>query len=252
VRVQAIPLVYDAVSDQATLYKHLTVQVTYQAPVPVAIVEFGTDQPVYAIGDAVDVTAVIVNVGDTPVELSGDLHIEDDDGATVATQTAASFFVPASESYPLALSWAGGLDEGDYTVWLELQQSQETVAEAGASFGVSSGGITDFSGPVLVMTGEEALFNLRFRNQRPEAVEPVAAVSIYDGEGEPVANLTPQLLTVGSGGEASAEFPWTADVGSGTYRADAIVVIGGYTYGPVVRTFSVAQQLYLPITLKNR
>jgi hypothetical protein len=236
VRVQAIPLVYDAVSNQATLYKHLTVQVTYEAAVPVAIVEFGTDQPVYAIGDAVDVTAVIVNVGDTLVELTGEMHIEDDDGATVGTQAAASFFVPASESYPLALSWAGGLEQGDHTVWLELRQSQEAIAEVSAGFGVSSGAITDFSGP----------------NDRPEAVEAVTAVSVYDGEGEPVADLPPQLLTAGSNGEDSAEFSWTADVGSGTYRADAIVVIGGHTYGPVVRTFSVAQQVYLPITLKNR
>jgi hypothetical protein len=251
VRVQAIPLVYDAVSNQATLYKHLTVQVTYEAAVPVAIVEFGTDQPVYAIGDAVDVTAVIVNVGDTLVELTGEMHIEDDDGATVGTQAAASFFVPASESYPLAL-WVGGLEQGDHTVWLELRQSQEAIAEVSAGFGVSSGAITDFSGPDLIMPGEEALFSLRFRNDRPEAVEAVTAVSVYDGEGEPVADLPPQLLTAGSNGEDSAEFSWTADVGSGTYRADAIVVIGGHTYGPVVRTFSVAQQVYLPITLKNR
>jgi len=252
VRVGAIPLVYDAVSDQATLYQHLVVLVTYEAPVPVAIVELGTDRPVYGTGDAVDVAATIINVGDTAVELTGTLTVTLDAETIAGAQTTAPFIVPGGGSHTLAFSSGGGLDEGDYAVRLTLQQGQEVVADAGASFGVSSGGIVDFGGPDLVLPGEEAAFDLRFDNDRPEAVEAVAAVSIYDERGEPVDHLPPQLLAVGSGGEASATFTSTAEFTGGTYWAEAIAVIGGTTYGPMVHAFSVERCVYLPVVLKSR
>jgi hypothetical protein len=126
------------------------------------------------------------------------------------------------------------------------------VADAGASFDVSSGGIVDFGGPDLVPPGEEAAFDLRFGNDRPEAVEAVAAVSVYDERGEPVDHLPPQLLTVASGGEASATFTATTEFTGGTYWAEAIAVIGGTTYGPMMHAFSVERWVYLPVVLKNR
>jgi hypothetical protein len=249
VRVQVIPLVYDAVSDQAALYGRLTVQVTYDAPQPVAITQFEASRPVYALGEVVDVAATIVNVSDAAVEMTGTLRIVDAAGAVVAAQAAGPFTVSGGGSHALALSWAGGLVEGGYTAALELWQGGFAAATATTSFAVSSGGIVSFSGPALVGRGEAATFSLRFRNERPEAADTVVGVSIYDAVGTPVADLAPQLLTVAGGGEASAEFTWTA-AGLGTYRAAAIAVADGRPYGPAVRPFAVAGRVYLPVMLK--
>jgi len=100
--------------------------------------------------------------------------------------------------------------------------------------------------------GEEARFRLRFRNDRPEAVEAIASVSILDGEGAPVADLPRQALSVGSGAEAAAEFTWVADAEGGPYRAEAMVVVGGETYGPAMRPFSVGYRLTLPLAIGGK
>jgi hypothetical protein len=123
------------------------------------------------------------------------------------------------------------------------------IAAADASFVVTSGGIVSFGGPALVGRGEAATFSLRFRNDRPEAVDAVVGVSIYDAAGAPVADLSPQLLTVAGGGEASAQFTWvTGDLGM--YQAAALAVADGRPYGPHVRPFAVAGRVYLPVVLK--
>jgi hypothetical protein len=249
VRVQVIPLVYDAVSDQAALYSRLTVQVTYDAPQPIAVTQFEAGRPVYALGEVVDAAATIVNVGDTAVELTGTLRIVDAAGAVVATQAAGPFTVVGGGSHALALSWAGGLSAGDYTAQLELSQNGTPVAVANAAFRVTSGGIVSFSGPAWVGRGETATFSLRFRNDRPEAVDAVVGVSIYTAAGVPVADLASQLLTVAGGGEASAQFTWaTSDLGA--YQAAAIAVADGRAYGSPVRSFAVGERVYLPVLMK--
>jgi hypothetical protein len=57
---------------------------------------------------------------------------------------------------------------------------------------------------------------------------------------------------VASGGEASATFTSTTEFTGGAYWAEAIAVIGGTTYGPMVHAFSVERYVYLPVVLKNR
>jgi hypothetical protein len=227
----------------------------------------------------VDVAATIVNVSDAAVEMTGTLRIVDAAGAVVATQAAGPFTV-AGGSHALALSWAGGLSAGDYTAQLELYPSSSSGRSptepspssgrsptepspnsgrfptepitASAAFRVTSGGIVSFSGPTWVGRGEIATFSLRFRNDRPEAVDAVVGVSIYDDYGAPVADLTPQLLNVAGDGEAQATFAWTAGSAGGAYRAEALVAVGGHVYGPQSRRFLVGRQVYLPVGLKNR
>jgi hypothetical protein len=262
VRVQVIPLVYDAVSDQAVLYGRLTVQVTYDAPQPIAVTQLEPGRPVYALGEVVDVAATIVNVGDAAVELTGTLRIVDAAGATVATQAAGPFTVAGGGSHALALSWAGGLSAGDYTAQLALYlpsipgrstvSSRRSLTEpitADASFRVTSGGIVSFGGPAWVGRGETATFSLRFRNERPEAADTVVGVSIYDAAGALVADLPLQLLAVAGGSEATAQLTWTASA-LGSYWAEAIAVADGRPYGPAARPFAVMGQIYLPLTLK--
>ena len=227
-----------------------------------AITQLEPGRPVYAVGEVVDVTATIVNVGDAAAELTGTLRIVDAAGATVATQAAGPFTVPGGGSHTLALSWAGGLSAGDYTAQLALYlpsipgrstvSSRRSLTEpitADASFRVTSGGIVSFGGPAWVGRVETATFSLRLRNDRPEAADAVVGVSIYDAAGTPVADLAPQLLAVAGGGEASAQFTWTA-AGLGTYRAAAIAVADGRSYGPATRPFTVAGRVHLPVMLK--
>ena len=251
-RVNAIPLRYDATSDDATLYKQMTVQITYQAPNPIAITRFGAGQPIYAPGETPDITAMIANVGDTAAELTGELRIEDAGGANVGATSVAPLTLPGGTSVPLALSWAGGLGEGEYVTRLALKLGQELVAEAAAPFAVRSGGIVDLAGPALVMPGEGARFYLRFRNGWPEAVEAVVSVSIYNGRGEPVAHLPSQSLNAGAGGEASAAFAWNPGAAGGAYRAEAIAAVGGHVYGPVIHPFVLGHRINLPVVLRNR
>ena len=245
-------MVYDATNDQATLYRNVTVQVTYESPITVALSSFQTDKTSYVPGETVNTTAEIVNVGDTPVTLTAWLVLQDLQGRVVGFQPSSAFEVPAGGSYTLALGWTGQLDDDAYLARLFVREGEQVVAGTSKEIFVARGEIADLTAPATLIPGEAGTFGVTFANRGASATIAVVGLSIYDTDDEPVAFLSPQAVTVEGGSSDTVSFEWTAAaVSGGTYTASATVTAGGQIYGPASQSFKVGYKVYLPIIMKN-
>jgi len=250
-RVRVIPVVYDATNDQATLYRSVTVQVTYESPVAVALSHFQTDKTSYALGETVNTMAEIVNVGDTPVTLTAVLVLQDVYGRVVGRQPSGAFEVPAGGSYTLTLGWTGQLDDDAYLARLFVREGEQVVAGASQEIFVARGEITDLTAPEMLTLGEAGTFEVTFANRGASATIAVVGLSIYDADDELVAFLGPQAVTVEGGTSETVSFEWTAAaVSGGTHTASATVIAGGQIYGPASQSFKVGYRIHLPLILK--
>lgn len=246
------PIQHNPTTDATTFYSHIEVQVTYQAPAPIAVTDFSTDKTSYRPDDAIYTSATIWNVGDTETTLNATLTIEDELGQEVGSQASGGFTVPPGGSHDVTLSWAGELASGSYRATLTVRSAGDVVGGASAGFQVVDGRITALEVPEMLMPDQEAAFQVGFANYRASGVTAQVGLSIYDGQGLPVADLAPQMISVGADSEGMAGFVWdTAGAGGGSYTAIATVAVDSQAYGPAQRSFQIGARTYLPIVLKN-
>ncbi len=251
VRLTVIPAIYDATSGQATLYQSLSVQVTYEAPLEVAITDFSTDKTSYAPGETINTNATVANVGANSAWLTATLTIKDAAGQTVATQTSSPFTVPGGGAYTLPLAWAGTLDEGAYNAVLTISDGANTLGGVSTDLSILGGEITDFTVPDTVFG--YANFQVTFANHRTAPVNVTKNIYIYNVEGTAVARLPQKIVTVSSASETTTSFSWdTTRFPESAYTAAVIATVDGAQYGPMLATFRVDRNaVYLPLVLHD-
>jgi len=246
------PIQHNPATGATTFYNHLEVQVTYEAPSPIAVTDFSTDKTSYRPGETIHTSATVGNVGDAEATLVATLTIEDELGGAVGSQSSGAFSLPPGGSHELVLAWAGPLAAGSYRATVTVWSNGDVVGGASAGFQVVDGRIAALVVPELLMPGQEAHFQVTFANYRPSQVTAEVGLSIYDDEGTLVADLAPQMIPIGGNSEETVGFAWhPAGVGSGGYTAIATVGVESQTYGPAQQGFQIGSTIYLPVVLKN-
>ncbi|NIO09766.1 MAG: hypothetical protein GTO40_17890 [Deltaproteobacteria bacterium] len=243
------PIQHNPTTDETTFYSRFTVQVTYESPLTVTVTEFNTDKQQYAPGETISTTTRIANVGDVAAVLTATLKIKDALGEVMGTGTSMAFTVPSGGSYVLPLSWTGALDDGAYTVKIELFSQEAIVGGASAAISVLGCEITGLTVPTTLMIGEEDIFQVLFANYTSAGVGGEAFLTIQCSQGGYLEELAPQAMNVAPGSTGTATFSWTPlGVSAAQYIAIARVVANGQTYGPITKSFLVTHEV--PIDIK--
>jgi len=135
------PIQHNPTTDETSFYSHFEIQVTYKAPLTIAVTDFSTDKMSYGPGGTANTIATIAtigNVGDVSAMLTATLTIKDELGQTMGSQTSGEFTVPTDGSYGLPLAWTGTLNDGSYQAMVTIWRSGDTVGGASAGFQVTS------------------------------------------------------------------------------------------------------------------
>jgi CSLREA domain-containing protein len=247
-RIHVIPLDYDAVTDQTTLYQDVTVGVTYQLSTPVGLLSLAADPASLAPEEPFAVHATLVNATDTPALMTGTLTLEDGLGAVVAATDVTPFEVPPGEEFAWEGSWTAPGAEGSYSLWLELWHGGQQQIAGRQMLGVAAGRITALTVPDRIQPGQQAAFQVTFANLRGEPYNGQVNLAIYSATGTQVALLEAPLSA--ARGEGTADLFWdTTGAALGPYTAVARVVgaAEGITYGAMPQVFDLKALLYLPL-----
>lgn len=238
------PIQHNPATDETTFYSHFLVEVTYEAPLSVAVTDFGTDKLQYRPGETLKTAARIENLGDVAAILWASLSIQDVFGKEVGTQTSKPFEVPSGGSYILPLSWTAHLDDGVYTAQISLFAEKAMLGGRSAVFSVVGREITDLSAPAVLRIGEQGVFKVTFANYGLTDVEGQARLTIQDNEGGFVNELAPQGISVPAGSSEIVAFSWTpTGANVGDYSAIATVLVDDQQYGPTAKPFLVTRPL---------
>lgn len=254
VHVQASPLIYNAATDQATLYQYLTLRMTYQLSSTVALLSLAADPTDLAPGEGFSVTAVVANPSDQPVTLAGTLLLKDNLGEVVDLWGINPFEVPpGGEQHQVQLGWTAPMAEGAYSLFLELWNEQGQQATGRQMLSVSGGRITNLAVPETIQPGEEAIFEVAFANRRGETFNGQATLFIYTAEGVLVTTLD-AAISVGAGSEGTAELVWSTEgVPLGLYSAVVEVKDSeeNIPYGAIPKSFSLQHEIFLPLIARG-
>jgi len=250
VRVNVVPVTYDATNDQATLYRNVDLAVEYDTPETIALTFFEPDKLQYLPGETISTTASLVNAGDVAETVTATLILQDAQSQIVGFQGAGAFDVPAGGTYELEMGWTGPLDGDVYLARLFIWRGGQVVAGAGSTVLVADGEVSEVSVPELLMPGEEATFALTFDNLGASNTIALASLAIYDQDDVLVAFLPIQAAAVAGGGSATLTAAWAPEQ-PGSYTASFMLTAGGQEYGPLSQTFDVAQRIYLPLVMRN-
>jgi len=256
-RVYASPLSYntDPTSHQATLYRSLTLRITYDTSATVGLLSFAADPADLAPGQPFSARGTLLNGSDAPAAVTGTLRLANNLGQVVGVQ-ALDRVVPPGEPFLLELGWTAPLTEGAYSLFLDLWQAGNQQAVGWQMVNVTGGRITSLTVPQGLQPGQEAAFAVTFANRRPTPFEGQVALSIYDAGGALVTTLSAPMF-VGAGGQATADLFWdTAGTPAGGYVAAATVTGVGesVTYGVVQESFSLQGpqgRVFLPLVLRS-
>lgn len=229
------PIRHNPLTDETNFINHLTVQVTYEAPLSVAVSKFSTEKAEYLPGETIGTTARIINVGDIDSMLTATLTIKDVLGQVVGTKLSEGFIVPSGGSYVLPLEWSGILDDGAYALQITIYEEGSPVGGALEHVSVVSGAITEIDTPTMLLPGEECTIHVTFTNYLLSEVSALATLSIqHDGF---IEDLNPQDITVAGHSSETVAFSWMSM--SGDYNVIATIVIDDQTYGPQSKSFKV-------------
>ena len=256
-RVYASPLSYntDPASHQATLYRSLTIRITYDTSAMVGLLSFAADPSDLAPGQPFSARATLLNGSDAPAAVTGTLRLVNNLGQVVGVQ-GLDRVVPPGEPFPLEVGWTAPLTEGAYNLFLDLWQAGSQQAVGWQMVNVTGGRITDLTVPQGLKVGQGAAFAVGFANRRPTPFEGQVMLSIYGAGGALVTTLSAPI-SVGAGEQATVNLFWdTAGMPAGQYVAAATVTGAGesVTYGVVQESFSLQgqqQRVFLPLVLRN-
>lgn len=249
-RVVVAPVTYDATSDQATLYRHVDVAVTYEAPETLALTDFGTDKSEYVPGQTIEIAASMANVGEASETVTPTLLIQDSSGSVVGVQQAAPIEVPSGATYDLSVTWTGPLAVDSYRIWLVVSQGGQVRAVANGAIAISAGALGTPTVPETLWVGEKGTFEVQFENVSGNAAIAVGSLAIHDEQGALVEFVPGQVQAVAGGTGETLSFTWTADE-PGSYTASFVATAGGQEYGPRSEPFTVSHGVYLPMVLRG-
>jgi hypothetical protein len=251
-RLSLTPLLYDAVTDQATLYQQMAVSVTYTATTPVAAIGLRTDRRVYLPGQPIAAWAWLRNGSDAGLVVTPTLAIADPAGRVWGTQVGAPATLPAGSLTAVPLGIDLSLEEGTYQLRFAAWRQGEAVAGLARDLAILAGQVASLTGPEVLSPRDTAQFQVTFANARPEPVAALVHLGILDPGGQWAGDLQPQVVMVPGNATATVSFAWGPGGGPpGSYAAVARVLSGGHVYGPLSRAVRVGSVIYLPLVRRQ-
>jgi hypothetical protein len=234
------PIQHNPSSGDTIFYKEFRVNVTYVAPLTIAITEFSTDKPIYLPGETIRTTTFIENIGDMDARLWAELLIKDAIGEIVGSSKSDDFTVPAGKARKIELAWEGVLADAGYTAQINLFSDKTPTGGASRSISVRGGGISEVLVPERLYAGETGIFEVWFANYRTKAVSGEVRLSIQDTAEGFVQELPPKSIQVGAQTEGAVSFLWTpVGLNGGPFSAKVDVEVNDMEYGPTSRSFVV-------------
>jgi hypothetical protein len=251
-RLSLTPLVYDAVSDQATLHEQMVVSVTYTATTPVAGLGLRTDQTTYLPGQAILAWAWLRNVGDADLPVTPTLSIANPAGQILGMKVGVPVTLTAGSLSSVPVGINPALDEGAYRLRFRAWWEGEMVANMARDVSVLAGQIVAVTAPETLSPGDTGRFQVTFANARPDPVVAMAHLAVFDPVGQIVSNLQPQVVVVSATATTTWAFDWQLSGGlPGIHVGLARVLSGGYVYGPKSRPIRVHSRVYLPLVMRG-
>jgi outer membrane protein assembly factor BamB len=251
-RLSLTPFVYDAASDQATLFEQMVVSVTYTATTPVAAISLRTDQATYLPGQAILARAWLRNVGDADLPVTPTLSIANPAGQVVGMKPGMPVTLTAGSLTSVPVGINPALDEGAYRLRFRAWSEGEMVADLARDVSVLAGQIVAVTVPETLLPGDTGRFEVTFANARPDPVVAMAHLAVFDPAGQMVSDLQPQVTVVSGTATATVAFDWQLEGGlPGIYAGVGRVLSGGYVYGPRSRPIRIHSRVYLPLLMRG-
>jgi hypothetical protein len=216
------------------------VEVTYRAPLTLAITAFSTDKLRYMPKEPVASYAVVENIGDEPAVIQGSLLIKDANGEVLSRSMSDLMEIASGDALRILLETAAPVKDGTYSAEFDLLNPKTVVAAAEAEIRVVSGEIVDLMAPEKVVYGEEGLFDVVFANYSRTNRKGEVFLSIQDQDGGYVKELPSQPMAVEAGANETITFKWAPEKPVETrYSASAKVLMDDQWYGPQTESFLV-------------
>jgi hypothetical protein len=253
-QVTVFPLVYNAATDQATLYQSLVVSITYQVPTSVGLLGFGAEPVNAAVGDPLHISATLLNASNQDIPVTGVLTLTNFLGEALDSYSIPPFTLPAaSQEYILELDWTPSASEGPYNLELEVWHAGEQHMVAQQAVAFVSGRVTRLMVTPLVQPNYPAIFETTFENLGDNVFEGLIHYQIFDASGlrrlefdVPLFNVAPHIpMTVETLKDVSVLPP-------GAYTVTAMVTDQSRTvnYGPLQQEFVIQYGLFLPLVTR--
>lgn len=251
-RLSLIPLVYDAISDQATLYQQVQVTVTYTSTTPLAVIGLRTNRKTYLPGQPIAAWAWLQNVSDAELLVTPTLAVVDAAGQTWGLRVAEPVTLPGAMLSVVPMSITLTLEEGAYQLRFAAWWEGEMVAGLARDVSVVAGGIVALTGPDALLPNAIGQFHVTFANTKADPAAAMVHLGVFDPAGQPVSDLRPQATVIPGATTATLSFDWPGEGRSpGTYTAVAQVLSGGHVYGPLSRAVRIGGHVYLPLVLRE-
>lgn len=252
-RLRVIPLEYDAVTDQATLYSSITVRVAYQLSNRVGLLSFSTSPDEFAPAEAMLLHASLVNASDEPAILTGTLTMKNSQGDVVGTQEIAPFEAPAAETDTWEGSWNAPSQAGSYDLYLEMWEDGSQVGMQHQVIVVVNGWLSGPVVPAAILPGQAVELGMSYENLGEDIYIGVAQLAIYDARGSLVGTQEEELSVPGHG-ISTFSMTWnTLGVASGSYSV--VVTIQDESRNISLSTqpasLRILYTIFIPMTGKN-
>jgi hypothetical protein len=229
-----LPVRYHPGTNETILYRQLTIEVTYEAPVTVSISDFITDKRDYVPGESITAKARVSNIAEAEITLIADITVTDAFGRMVAAHSYKDFTVRSGDSFDLLLDWGDHLRDGVYTVELIVSSGAGVVGAVSTRITIGSGSIASVDVPAGKDVVEVVVNNPGSRILRGELM-----VVVRDKVTGTSVTLPTQDVGIPAGSDLTVAFPWQPDEsGSGQYHITATMTVTDDSYGADSASFS--------------
>ena len=234
------PIQHNPASDETIYYSSFMIEVTYGAPLTLAITEFACNKTRYVPGEPIQTQTKIENIGATPALAVADLLIKNTVGEIVGSVDSREFTIPSGGFYVLPLNWTGQLEDGPYSVQIIVISEKTPAGSASQAISVMGGEILALETPQVLAWNEMGTFTVTFANYLKTKVAGEVQLSIQSGDGGYVKHLAPKPISLNGGAVGAVSFYWRpGNVNAGKFIATAKVAVDDQTYGPTQESFDV-------------
>jgi hypothetical protein len=225
--IDIFPVAYDAVTDLATLYQNLTLEVQYDTEAKGVLTAAGPTNVNYSLGEVINVSAFVSNVTGQAQNYTLTAELISPLDSTVMDSDTQVLNIPAADEGEETLALTAPLTGGGCWVKVTANDSEgNSIGDVTEHINVSAGQIAGLTISKAV-PGEPATFEVTFVNQSAQGIDARFGMTIYQGTKQ-IADFVPVSYMMAAGTEQAALFTWNVpeDFPGGQYLAVATVHAG--------------------------
>jgi len=220
--LSVVPVVYDTLTGQTTLYRRLAVRITYTTSEGVALLDGGLAASLSVPGEANNGWLDVANTTDATTQVTTVALFRDAAGNEVGRATGGPYSVAPGATSRLAPPLPRVQTEGSYVVELQLLHDGVEVGRESAVADVTTGYISELKTPSILVPGAGGVFSVTYTNLTETAQEVRVGASIHSEWGRLVEPLPSSTISVPPHGNAEVTLTWDArGVSLGRYQVEA-------------------------------